>query len=294
MSSPARSQPVTRHVMRLEPAGPLDVVAIMRAERAAFLELLRSLSAPEWDEPTECPSYDVRGVAAHLVGDDLSLLSRQRDNATPGLLRFFQDGGDFRSALDQFNDTWVGAAQFFSATVLVDLLELTGRWTADWYAAVDPESLGEPVGFFGATGPSPYWQIAAREYVERWVHHHQIRRALGRADLDDATYLLPAVAAVVRAVASHLRDIGVAEGCSVGLSVEGLAAWTLERTDNGWVLFDGRTDDATAEVTLARTSATPVLSRGVARDAVREEFWVAGDAEIGRRLLAAIAALAGR
>ena len=151
-------------------------------------------------------------MAAHLLGDDFSLLARQRDGATPGLLRLLAPGQDFRTALDQFNDGWVDTAQFFSPALLIDLLELTGRWTADWYASVDPQSPGEPVGFFGATGPSPYWQIAAREYVERWVHHHQIRRAVGRANLDDDAILLPAAATVMRATAAYLSDLGAGIG----------------------------------------------------------------------------------
>jgi uncharacterized protein (TIGR03083 family) len=134
-------------------AGPLDVTDVLPVERAALLELLGSLDADEWRRPTECPAYDVQGVATHVLGDDLSLLSRQRDGAPNGLLGFQRPGEDFRTALDRFNDRWVEAARFFSPSLLIELLDLAGTWTADWYRAVDPESLGEPVGFFGAQGP---------------------------------------------------------------------------------------------------------------------------------------------
>src|SRR3954471_5656190 len=52
-------------------------------------------------------------------------------------------------------------------------------WTHAWYASADLETRGEEVLLFGP-GPAPYWAIAAREYLERWVHHLQIRRALER------------------------------------------------------------------------------------------------------------------
>ena len=92
--------------MELNVAGPLDVVEVLDVERALFLDLLRSVESDEWRRPTECPAYDVQGIAAHLLGDDLSLLSRQRDAAPPGLLAVLQDGDDLGSALDRFNDQW--------------------------------------------------------------------------------------------------------------------------------------------------------------------------------------------
>jgi uncharacterized protein (TIGR03083 family) len=280
--------------MELNPAGPLDVVETLGTERAMFVELLRTLEPDEWRRPTECPVYDVHGVAAHILGDDLSLLSRQRDDAPPGLLAELQSGGDFRTALDRFNDRWVASAQFFSPSVLIDLLVLTGQWTADWYGAVDPQSLGEPVGFFGATGPSPYWQIAAREYVERWVHHHQIRRALGRPDLDEASILQPAVATVVRGLRAHLRDLDTDSGASVVVTVEGAGSWTLVRASETWQLFDGRASEANAEVGLDRASATPALSRGLSSDDVRHALSLHGDLELAGRAANGVASLAGR
>ncbi|MEJ7583286.1 MAG: maleylpyruvate isomerase family mycothiol-dependent enzyme [Acidimicrobiales bacterium] len=226
--------------MSISPAGPVYVVPVLRAERPVFVELLRSLEDDDWARPTECPAYDVQGVAAHILGDDLSLLSRQRDGATPGLLAVLGPGGEFRDALDRFNDRWVDAVSFLSPPLLVELLEVTGHWTADWYDAVDPDSLGEPVGFFRAGGPSPYWQIAAREYVERWVHHHQIRRALGLANLDDAAILQPAVGVAVRGLAAHLDDLGSRPGDAAVFAVDGLASWTLVRDDDGWSPYDRR------------------------------------------------------
>src|SRR5450432_2008718 len=132
----------------------LDVTSMLRPERAALVELLSSLEPGDWDRPTVCPAYSVKGVATHVLGDDLSLLSRQRDHATPGLLLVAEDmaGADFRTILDAFNDTWVLAARFFSVEVLIDLLRVVGDCTADFYESVDLEAPCEPVFFFGSTG----------------------------------------------------------------------------------------------------------------------------------------------
>jgi uncharacterized protein (TIGR03083 family) len=168
------------------------VLDAMRKERAALLVTLDGLSGDDWARPTECPLYTVKGVATHVLGDDLSLLSRQRDAAEPGTFAVWRElpGADFRTVLDTFNDRWVAAAGFLSPALLLELLRHAGEWTADYYEAVDPEADGEPVGFFGSTGQSsPFWHAIAREYVERWVHHSQIRRALGQPSLCEEPYL---------------------------------------------------------------------------------------------------------
>jgi uncharacterized protein (TIGR03083 family) len=180
------------------------VLDVLRPERAELLALLGPLDADRWGLPTECPAYSVKGIATHVLGDDLSLLSRQRDAAENGLLQLAGEmpGVDFRTLLDAFNDRWVAAARFLSADLVVELLRLTGDWTAAFYETVPPDAPGEPVGFFGLRGASsPYWQAIAREYVERWVHHSQIRRALGLPSLAGPPFLaagLEVVAAAAR------------------------------------------------------------------------------------------------
>ena len=60
------------------------VLEVYRPERSALLGLLDGLSPGDWNCVTECPEYTVKGVATHILGDDLSLLSRQRDGAEQG------------------------------------------------------------------------------------------------------------------------------------------------------------------------------------------------------------------
>ena len=279
--------------MSLTPAGSLDVVEVLGLERERFVEMLRTLDDDDWTRDTECPEYDVQGVAAHILGDDLSLLSRQRDGAPPGVFRYLAEGLDFRSALDAFNDRWVDTVQFFGPPVLIDLLEAAGRWTADFYGSVGLETLGEPVGFFAATAPSPYWQIAAREYVERWTHHHQILRAVDRPPLDDDAVLLPAIAAVVRAFAAHLHDLGAAEGDQLELSM-GEVAYTLVRAGDHWELFDGSEGNAIAVVSVDRADVATLTSRGIASGDVASTLRTTGDAGIAERAVQGITGLAGR
>jgi uncharacterized protein (TIGR03083 family) len=176
----------------LDAASISIVLDVLQPERSALLELLSTLDEEQWSRATECPEYDVKGVATHVLGDDLSLLSRQRDEAQSGLIGVAMEmpGTDFRTILDTFNDRWVVAAKFLSPALLIELLRLTGESTEAYYRQVDPLAPCEPVMFFGSRGEvSPFWQAIAREYMERWVHHSQIRRALGLGSLDTEPFL---------------------------------------------------------------------------------------------------------
>jgi uncharacterized protein (TIGR03083 family) len=172
-----------------------DVLSVYLPERASLLALLDGLSSDDWVRPTECPAYTVKGVATHVLGDDLSLLSRQRDSAKDGLslLALDMPGADFRTLLNGFNDRWVAAARFFSPELLIELLRLTGEWTAEYYESVEPDAPGEAVGLFGTLqgASSPFWQAIAREFTERWIHHSQIRRAVALPSLAARQFLVP-------------------------------------------------------------------------------------------------------
>jgi hypothetical protein len=118
------------------------VLSIYRSERTCLLDLLAGLEPEDWARSTECPAYTVKGIATHILGDDLSLLSRQRDNAVPGLVLLADEmpTADFRALLDAFNDRWVAAARFLSTRLLIELLGLCGEWTALSYEHVDRPS----------------------------------------------------------------------------------------------------------------------------------------------------------
>lgn len=178
---------------RIDAATISTVLDVYLPERTRLIELLGTLDSDQWAAPTECPAYSVKGVASHVLGDDLSLLSRQRDGAVQGLVLMAErmPGAAFRALLDGFNDQWVEAARFLSPGLLLELLDLTGRWTHRYYSDIDPMSAGEPVQLFGVAfgDTSPFWHAIAREYLERWTHHSQIRRALGLGSLADSPFL---------------------------------------------------------------------------------------------------------
>jgi uncharacterized protein (TIGR03083 family) len=265
----------------------LDLLPLYPGERTELLTLLRDLTPAEWDAPTECPAWTVKGIALHILGDDLSLLSRQRDEAPPGVV---VDGTDnlFAGVLDRFNEQWVSAATFFSPDLLIDLLERTGEWTHRWYTDVDPERLGEPV-WFVSPDPAPYWMLAAREYAERWVHQWQIRRAVGRPGLAHNPYTRAATAVVTRGFAQGFAVLPAPPGTTIAITLAD-AAWTLERDADRWTLTDGAPADPTVHVVLDDDTAGALFSRGLTADEAQARLTIEGDEQLGGALRFGLAA----
>jgi uncharacterized protein (TIGR03083 family) len=59
---------------------PVDAIApLFEIERARLLDLVHELKPEVWQRPSPCPSWSVHGLVTHLLGDDLGLLSRRRD-----------------------------------------------------------------------------------------------------------------------------------------------------------------------------------------------------------------------
>jgi uncharacterized protein (TIGR03083 family) len=62
---------MTDTAVRIAEVAPLDhdeAMALASAEHQRMLELLRSLEADDWSQPTDCSLWDVRAMAGHVTG----------------------------------------------------------------------------------------------------------------------------------------------------------------------------------------------------------------------------------
>ena len=275
----------------------LDLTPMLRPERAALLELLRGLGADDWERPTECPAWSVKGVALHILGDDFSLLTRQRDASVNSLILFAADhpGLTFRELLDGFNEQWVTASRFLSNELVIVLLGLVGEWSDAFYRDVGLETTsGEPVGLFAQTQPSPYWQVIAREYLERFVHQSQIRRALGAGELGGE--LAIGVANVVMHLsAAWMLDYAPVAGASITVDFGGVGTWTWERGADKWAVLEGTPEcGPTARLAIPAATSVAMLSRGVTQAEAAATLTISGDESLARGAIDIIAPLLGR
>ena len=115
----------------MEAPAPILVAELFPELDHLLLELLRGLTPEQWGVPTACASWSVKDVALHLLGGDLSNLSRRRDDVANALAAYAPPGADFGdtptlvAALNRWNEDWVVATRRLSGRVLCDLRAAT-------------------------------------------------------------------------------------------------------------------------------------------------------------------------
>jgi hypothetical protein len=107
------------NVDHLEPVLAVDLFPEMRLH---LLQILTVLTAEEWNRPTTCEGWSVKDVALHILGDDIGLLSRQRDGFRSK--SSISDWNECRHVNEQ-NDLWLRATRRMSTQILCAQLEIT-------------------------------------------------------------------------------------------------------------------------------------------------------------------------
>ena len=206
------------------------LVPRLRAELAA---LLASLPDGDWAHPTACPGWSVHDVAAHLLGVELGNVSVRRDcwGLGPG------DGEDLDAWLNRFNQQWVDAARRISPVLLIELIDLAGLRFEQHLATLDLDAAGGPVPWATGADLAPVWLDVAREYMERYVHQHQIREATGRPPLG-AAFTGPVLQTAAHALPRALDQVTRPAGTVVTFTAagEGGGTWYVVRAPAGWEL----------------------------------------------------------
>ncbi len=72
---------VTVDVASISRIGHDEAMKITEEENRKFGDLMRSLSPEQWSTQTECTRWDVRGMAAHVVGSAASQASPRSSSA---------------------------------------------------------------------------------------------------------------------------------------------------------------------------------------------------------------------
>ncbi|HAG98496.1 MAG TPA: hypothetical protein DCL75_06470, partial [Ktedonobacter sp.] len=155
----------------MQPLGPVIVLDLFPPERQLLLELLSELTEEDRHKPTVCTGWTVKDIALHLLGDDISRLSRKRDGFdylnSMGNPEALDSWDELVSYINERNDVWVQATRRMSSQLLCRLLALTGEELHQYFASLDPYAIGDAVSWAGPD-PAPVWLDVAREYTERW------------------------------------------------------------------------------------------------------------------------------
>lgn len=194
--------------------------------------MLRDLADGAWVAPTSLPGWSVKDVALHVLDGDLGWLARDRDGDLTGLLDTSHHA-TFVAALDAKHQRWIDGAAGLSRRVVVDLLVWAG---AEVDAHLMNLDLDAPTSVVWA-GEVPKWFEVARGFTERWVHHQQIREAVGLT-ADDSPRRGQVLRTFVRAY-PHQNAAAAEPGTEVEIDLEDGGTWHLVRGVAGWMLAEG-------------------------------------------------------
>lgn len=264
--------------------GPaIDVRPLLAEQQTEFIDLLHRLDAGEWAQPTTCPGWSVKDVAAHVLGDFVGRLSIHRDGFH---VLHPRDGEMFSSFLDRINDEWVTAARIMSPPMLIELLSTVGNQIVRFWQTIDLDTLGEPVRWAGPE-PHPFWLDVAREYSEYWAHHQQICDATGRTGLTDQHYLGPVIDTFLRGLPHTLRDVTAPEGATLQVIVTGPGGgdWTCTRGPGRWRLGHQPHPQPTARLELDADTTWRLCTRGIAPEQAAEHARIDGDRHLATAAL---------
>ncbi len=270
---------------------PVQVLELFPEVRQELLDLLSNLSAEDWERPTACALWSVKDVALHLLGGDIGILSRRRDGFAPGLSP--ANWAELVALINHLNDLWVKAARRVSPRVLCDLLSFTGPQIEEFFASLDPFSVGPAVDWVGQQ-PAPVWLDLAREYTERWHHQQQIRDAVGRPGLKQRRFLAPVLDTFVRALPYTFRDVPAADGTALRLSISGESGgdWSLVREAQQWDLYLDAGAAVAATVVLDQDAAWRLFTKGLTSGEARRHASISGDASLTSKLFETVSVIA--
>jgi hypothetical protein len=244
-----------------------------------------------WAAPTVNVGWSVHDTALHLLGNDVGRLDpRSAADSTDEGTSFLA----LAARIERSNEQWVDATRRIPTALLVELLSFIQPRVDAAFAAVDLESPGVPVAWTG-NGPTPYWLDIAREYAERWVHHAQMRLAVGQRPLVDRRWLFPVVDAFMRCLPRAYEPVEAPAGSTITVEVSGDAggAWHVVRGRKRWHLrLSATAPDAT--VGIAADAAWRLLSRSGDMEAVLSSIVIDGDRELGRAAARAVAIMTTR
>ncbi len=248
-----------------------------------FTHLLESLDPAEWATPTDLPGWDVHAVAAHtahlesiLAGHPEETVEIEPTDHVTSLMQAYTEQGVV-ARRDRDPDELINEIRESATTRRTSLLE-------------DPPADGsaKPAQIFGGVGWS--WRTLLRNRpLDVWMHEQDVRRATGRAGnfhspaaRHAADYLLESVPYVLA------KRLGAPPGTTVVFAVRGSDPVTAIVNAEGRGELAATGPDAPT-VRLETDRETFVLVAGGRRMPGPDAVTVTGDADLGRRLLDALA-----
>jgi len=258
-----------------------------------LVELLRSLAPEDWDRQTVAPRWKVKDVAAHLLDTQLRKLSLARDGYASEQVEI-RSARQLAALINRLNDEGVRLYRRLSPAVLIALMELASRESAEYHQSLDPYATAKFGVSWAGEQESPNWFDTARELTERWHHQQQIRMAVGRPGIMTRELYYPVLDCFMRALPFAYREIADETGTLLQVNISGECggSWYLLRDEGGWQLVNQPAGKKACEVTIPQEIAWLLFTKGMNRESAAGQTKIEGDRALGLRVLEMIAIVA--
>lgn len=261
-----------------------------------LLDVLKSLSASDWERKTIVPLWNLKDIAAHLLDGNIRPLSMLRDSyfgENPENISSYQDLVVF---LNKLNADWVRAMKRVSPQVLIELLEITGREYCEYIASLDPFSQAAFSVAWAGELVSENWFHIAREYTEKWHHQQQIRLAVGQTQILYTKELYyPYLETSMRALPYHYRNMEAPLKSLLRVTILGDSGgtWDLLKQENEWVLLKKSDLNPTCEIKISPQIAWRMFTKGInMKDAEKEVMITGTESLLGAHIFSMLAVMA--
>lgn len=259
--------------------------------RAELLRVLHGLPDEAWNNPTACTGWSVRDVTAHILADDLGIISNRRDH--DGVYFEVATFAELVEKINAHNALWVGAAKRISRRLLMTFLEETGIELAAILAQMENQNDTAKVDWI-SDSEVPIWLEVGRELTEYWMHHQHVCEAVGVISLKDRRFMLPILTVFAHALPRTYQAVQADPNTVIQITVTGEAAtdFYLIREESGWGLFAGTELPTTTQVTLDDQTAWRVFTKGIDPQTALAQAQLHGDEALGRAFFETVAIIA--
>ena len=273
---------------------PIPTVHLFPKLDVKLIELLRSLAPADWSTQTVAKLWTVKDVATHLLDGNIRMLSVVRDNffgENPGKLSSYQDLVDF---LNKLNADWVKATKRMSPSVLIELLEITGKEYCSCVAQLEPFKPAVFSVAWAGEEQSVNWFHIAREYTEKWHHQQQIREAVNQPGIMSREFYYPVIDTFMQALPYTYRDVQANQGETVQVTVSSEAGgdWFLTYENSGWILRKDRISRPGSTITIDPDTAWKLFTKALTGSEAQKKISFTGDATFGKPILSMLSVMA--
>jgi uncharacterized protein (TIGR03083 family) len=271
---------------RFEPLQPILTAHLFPKLDGLLLDLLRSLSADDWERQTVSPQWKVKDVAAHLLDTALRGISLARDACFPPAPPL-DSSVALAAYIDRLNAEGVAVYRRLSPAVLISLMETATKQLADYHAARDPYAQAPFAVSWAGEEKSASWFDTAREFTERWHHQQQIRLATDRPGILTRELYFPVLDCFMRALPFTYRNVSAAPGTAVRITVSGECggSWHLHRAETNWLLTANERPQPAAETVIPMEIAWRIFTNGISRESALSQVKLSGDPALASPVL---------